>query len=324
LWRRFKNTTMLSVIYALTGLALIPLALVLFYTVNKGIPAVSHPEFLLNVERPVGIPGSGISNAIVGTATMVGMASLVAIPVGIVSGVYLAEYGHARWATWVRLASDVLVGAPSIALGLFAYAVLVVPFHHYSAISASAALSILMLPVVIRTTESAVGLIPGGLRESGLAELLDDGREKCWSDGEIVKAVAERVVRLFRGENLIFEALIGGRIAEVALDVIDAVDEPLPEYVVDGMKSVFAHFLAELFAKGFGGHLIEGEADDREVLREQTFLREIKQRGEKLALGEVAAGAENYHQAGWRGMSRGCCGNAVSHRSGPSRKCPGE
>ena len=168
-WRRFKNTAMLSVIYALTGLALVPLGLVLFYTISKGIPAVSHPEFFINVERPVGIPGSGISHAIVGTGMMVGMASLVAIPVGVISGVYLAEYGHARWASWVRLASDVLVGAPSIALGLFAYAVLVVPFHHYSAISASAALSILMLPVVIRTTESAVGLIPGGLRESGLA-----------------------------------------------------------------------------------------------------------------------------------------------------------
>lgn len=169
LWRRFKTTAALSVIYAFTGLALIPLALVLWYTITKGLPAVSHPEFFLNVERPVGIPGSGISNAIVGTATMVGMASLVAIPVGVISGVYLAEYRYARWAGWVRLASDVLVGAPSIALGLFAYAVLVVPFHQYSAVSASAALAILMLPVVIRTTESAVGLVPGGLRESGLA-----------------------------------------------------------------------------------------------------------------------------------------------------------
>jgi phosphate transport system permease protein len=168
-WRRFKSTATLNIVYALTGLALVPLALVLGYTVVKGIPAVSHPEFFVNVERPVGIPGSGISHAIVGTATMVGMASLIAIPVGVISGVYLAEYGHARWASWVRLSSDVLVGAPSIAIGLFAYAVLVVPFHHYSAISASAALSILMLPVVIRTTESAVGLIPGGLRESGLA-----------------------------------------------------------------------------------------------------------------------------------------------------------
>jgi phosphate transport system permease protein len=169
LWRGFQNHAAVSVIYALTGLALVPLGLVLWYTILKGLPAVGHPEFFLNVERPVGVPGSGISHAIVGTAMMVGMASLVAIPVGVISGVYLAEYGHGRWASWVRLSSDVLVGAPSIALGLFAYAVLVVPLHHYSAISASAALSILMLPVVIRTTESAVVLIPRGLRESGLA-----------------------------------------------------------------------------------------------------------------------------------------------------------
>lgn len=169
LWRRFKNSLFLSAIYALTGLALVPLGLVLWYTIVKGLPAVSHPEFFFNVERPVGIAGSGISQAIVGTAMMVAMASGIAIPVGVISGVHLAEYGHGRWAGWVRLASDVLVGAPSIAIGLFAYAILVVPLHHYSAISASAALAILMLPVVIRTTEGAVGLIPGGLRESGLA-----------------------------------------------------------------------------------------------------------------------------------------------------------
>jgi phosphate transport system permease protein len=169
LWRRLKSGAALSIIYALTGLALIPLAAVLWYTVSRGLPAASHPEFYTNVFRPVGIPGAGVNNAIVGTGIIVGIASLVAIPIGVIGGIYLAEYGHGRWAGWVRLASDVLVGTPSIALGLFAYAVLVVPAHHFSAISGSAALSILMLPGVIRTTESAVSLIPRGLRESGLA-----------------------------------------------------------------------------------------------------------------------------------------------------------
>jgi phosphate transport system permease protein len=145
-WRRFTSTFALSLIYALTGLALVPLGLVLWYTIAKGLPQASHLSFYLNDFRPVGIPGGGISNAIVGTAEMVAMASLVAIPVGVIGGVYLAEYGHGRWASWVRLASDVLVGAPSIAIGLFAYAILVVPFHHYSATSASVALAILMLP----------------------------------------------------------------------------------------------------------------------------------------------------------------------------------
>lgn len=155
--------------YALTILALVPLGLVLWFTVAKGLPAVTHTEFFLNSQRPSGIPGGGVANAIVGTAVIVSLASLAAIPIGVLSGIYLAEYGTGRWASWFRLASDVLVGAPSIALGLFAFALIVVPQHHYSGTAASLALAILMLPVVIRTTEGAVGLIPNGLRESGLA-----------------------------------------------------------------------------------------------------------------------------------------------------------
>jgi phosphate transport system permease protein len=149
--------------------ALVPLALVLGYTIFKGLPAVQHTNFFTNVERPAGIPGGGVFHAIAGTGIMVGIASLMAIPAGILAGLHLAEYSHGRLAGWVRLASDVLVGSPSIAIGLFAYALLVAPFHHFSAIAASVALSVLMLPVVIRTTEAGVALIPGGLREAGLA-----------------------------------------------------------------------------------------------------------------------------------------------------------
>ena len=110
-----------------------------------------------------------MANAIAGTAIMVGLASLLAIPAGVVGGVDLAEYGHRRLAGWIRLACDVLVGTPSIAIGLFGYALFVAPFHHFSAFAASLALAVLMLPVLMRTTESAVALIPGGLREAGLA-----------------------------------------------------------------------------------------------------------------------------------------------------------
>jgi phosphate transport system permease protein len=133
------------------------------------LPALGHLTFFTNVERPAGIPGGGVAHAIAGTAIMVGFASLLAIPVGIVAGVHLAEYGRGRLAGWIRLAADVLVGTPSIAIGLFAYALLVAPFHHFSALSAAVALAVLMLPVVMRTTEAAVVLIPGGLREAGLA-----------------------------------------------------------------------------------------------------------------------------------------------------------
>jgi phosphate transport system permease protein len=155
--------------YVLTLLALIPLGLVLWFTVTKGLPPALNVDFFINSFRPVGVPGAGIRHAILGTVIIVGLASLMAIPIGILGGIYTAEYGVARYASWVRLASDVLVGTPSIAIGLFAYALLVAPLHHFSAFSGSVALAVLMLPIVIRTTEGAVALIPNGLRESGLA-----------------------------------------------------------------------------------------------------------------------------------------------------------
>lgn len=173
--RRFASRTWLAVLYVLTVVALIPLGLVLWFTVLKGLPSVIHPQFFLNVELPPceprcpAVSNAGVGHAIVGSGIMVGLASLMGIPVGILGGIFLAEYSYARWAGWVRLASDVLVGTPSIAIGLFAYAFLVVPLHHFSALSGSVALSVLMLPIVVRTTEGAVALIPSGLRESGLA-----------------------------------------------------------------------------------------------------------------------------------------------------------
>lgn len=167
--RRQLSRLSLALMYVLTLIALIPLGLVLAFTVAKGLPSVMHPEFFSNSFRPVGVPGGGVSHALAGTAILVGLSSLMAIPAGILGGVYLAEYGAGRWGTAVRLASDVLVGTPSIAIGLFAYTFFVVPFHHFSGVSGSVALAVLMLPIVVRTTEGAVALIPNGLRESGLA-----------------------------------------------------------------------------------------------------------------------------------------------------------
>jgi phosphate transport system permease protein len=165
----------MALMYVLTALALIPLALVLWFTIDKGLPSVIHPQFFFNAELPPcepkcpAVSDAGVGHAIVGTAIMVGLASLMAVPIGILAGVYLAEYNIARWSAWVRLACDVLVGTPSIAIGLFVYAFLVVPFHHFSGYSGAVALAILMLPIIARTTEGAVSLIPNGLRESGLA-----------------------------------------------------------------------------------------------------------------------------------------------------------
>lgn len=167
--RQLGNQLARALVYVMALIALVPLSLVLVYTVANGLPAITHVEFFTNVERPVGIPGAGIAHAFLGTVLLVGLASLMAIPVGIVSGVQLVEYGTGRVGDAVRLACDVMVGIPSIAIGLFAYALLVAPFHHFSGLSGSVALAVLMLPIVVRTTEGAVALVPGALREAGLA-----------------------------------------------------------------------------------------------------------------------------------------------------------
>ena len=173
--RRFASRSWLLFMYILTIVALIPLGLVLWFTIDKGLPSVIHPQFFTNAELPPceprcpAVSDAGVVHAIAGTGIMVGLASLMAIPIGVLAGIYLAEYTVARWASWVRLACDVLVGTPSIAIGLFIYAFLVVPFHHFSGYSGAVALAVLMLPIVARTTEGAVVLIPNGLRESGLA-----------------------------------------------------------------------------------------------------------------------------------------------------------
>lgn len=167
--RRLANALARATALLLAVAALVPLVLVIAFTLRKGLPTLLNLSFFLDSERPVGIPGSGVAHAIVGTGIMVSMASAISIPVGVMAGVYLNEYGKSRTSDGIRLAADVLVGTPSIAAGLFAYGVVVAPFHRFSAVSASVALAILMVPVVVRTTEAAFALVPHGLRESGLA-----------------------------------------------------------------------------------------------------------------------------------------------------------
>jgi phosphate transport system permease protein len=167
--RQISNALARAFMYLTAALALLPLSLVLIYTVAKGLPAIKNVEFFVNSFRPVGIPGGGIANALIGTVIMVAIASAMAIPVGVIAGIQLAEYRRGQVARWVRLSCDVMVGTPSIVIGLFVFALFVAPFHHYSGLAGSIALAILMLPIVVRTTESAVVLVPHRLRESGLA-----------------------------------------------------------------------------------------------------------------------------------------------------------
>jgi phosphate transport system permease protein len=168
--RLLFNQVARLLMYLAAVLALLPLSLVLIFTVVQGLPAVTHPEFFLHAQLPEGIPGGGVANAFVGTIVMVSIASVMAIPIGIISGIYLAEYGTGQVGDVVRLACDVMVGIPSIVIGLAINALLVVNvIHHFSGFSGSVALAVLMLPVVVRTTEGAVTLVPNALREAGLA-----------------------------------------------------------------------------------------------------------------------------------------------------------
>ena len=148
--------------------ALIPLGFVLFFVVSQGVRAINL-DFFTHMPTPVGEPGGGMANAIVGTLILSGLAALMAVPIGIISGVYMSEYAGTRFAALVRFAADTLNGVPSIVIGLFAYAVVVVPFRQFSALAGGFALGTMMIPIIARTTEELLLLVPGSMREGALA-----------------------------------------------------------------------------------------------------------------------------------------------------------
>ena len=156
----------LSLLSALA--VLVPLLFIFFYTVSKGA-AYLNLEFFTHMPKPVGESGGGMANAIVGTLILIGIGSAFGLPVGIFSGVYLAEFGHNRFASVVRFLTDVLSGVPSIVVGVVAYSLVVIPMKHFSALAGGVALGILMIPTITRTTEEMLRLVPHSYREAGLA-----------------------------------------------------------------------------------------------------------------------------------------------------------
>jgi phosphate transport system permease protein len=148
--------------------ALIPLALVLFFVISQGIQSINL-DFFTHMPRPVGESGGGMANAIVGTLMLTGLASLMAIPIGVLSGVYMSEYAGTRFAMAVRFAADTLNGVPSIVIGVFAYGIAVLPFKRFSALAGGIALGTMMIPIIARTTEELLLLVPSAMREGALA-----------------------------------------------------------------------------------------------------------------------------------------------------------
>ena len=149
-------------------LALVPLALVLFFVISQGIQSLNL-AFFTHMPTPVGEAGGGMANSIVGTLILSGLAALMAVPIGVISGIYMSEYAGSRFSAAVRFAADTLNGVPSIVIGLFAYVVAVLPFKQFSAFAGGFALGLMMIPIIARTTEELLLLVPGTMREGALA-----------------------------------------------------------------------------------------------------------------------------------------------------------
>ncbi|MCL6521405.1 MAG: phosphate ABC transporter permease PstA [Firmicutes bacterium] len=150
------------------ALALVPLLHILGYTLWHGLPVLDW-AFFTRLPAPVGEAGGGVLQALVGTTVIVLLAALMGVPVGLLAGVYLAEFGRGRFAAWLSFLSDVLTGVPSITVGIFAYTVIVVPMRSFSALSGAVALAVLMVPTVTRTTADMLRLVPVEMRDGALA-----------------------------------------------------------------------------------------------------------------------------------------------------------
>jgi phosphate transport system permease protein len=166
--KKVVNIIMMSLTFIASLLAIIPLIFIFYYTISKGITYLNL-DFFINMPTPVGETGGGMANAIVGTLILIGIGGLIGIPVGLMTGTYLSEFGNNKFGATVRFLIDVLSGIPSIVVGVVAYTLIVVPMKHFSALAGGVALGILMIPTITRTTEEMIKLVPHSLREAGLA-----------------------------------------------------------------------------------------------------------------------------------------------------------
>lgn len=168
-WRRkLTNAVMLTLCGLAALLAVVPLLWILLYVLQEGGRFLSI-QFFTELPTPVGVPGGGVLNAIVGSAIVVGIACLLSIPIALVAAMYAAENPNKPLGIALRFTTDVLAGVPSIVMGIFAYSIIVLPQKQFSAFSGGVALAIIMIPIVLRSTEEMIKLVPRNLREGSLA-----------------------------------------------------------------------------------------------------------------------------------------------------------
>ena len=163
--RRITDHAMTAVSVLTVLLVLLPLAAIFGYLIYKGIGSINL-AFLTQTPKPVGEPGGGMANAIAGSVVILGIASLLGVPLGIGAGIFLSEYGRNRYGDAVRFISDVLNGVPSIVVGIVAYGLVVMRQKHFSALAGGVALAIMMIPTIARTTEQMLLLVPQAIREA--------------------------------------------------------------------------------------------------------------------------------------------------------------
>jgi phosphate transport system permease protein len=163
--RRLTDHLMTSLAVLTVVLVLLPLGAILAYLLYRGVGSINW-AFLTQIPKPVGEAGGGMANAIGGSAVILGLASLIGVPLGIGAGIYLAEYGANRFGDIVRFTSDVLNGVPSIVIGIVAYSIVVLRQRHFSALAGGVALAIMMVPTITRTTEEMLLLVPQSIREA--------------------------------------------------------------------------------------------------------------------------------------------------------------
>jgi len=159
---------MVSLSVLAAALAILVVCMMLGYIIVHGLSFINL-SFITSTAMPADQAGGGMRNEIIGTLILVGLGSVIAIPIGLLTGIFLSEFGSPFIGFAVRFATDILAGVPSIVVGVFAYAIIVKPMHSYSAFSAGVALAIIMIPVVARTTEESMRLVPGSMREAALA-----------------------------------------------------------------------------------------------------------------------------------------------------------
>lgn len=166
--RKIKSSCMTFLMLLATLVILFPLAIIFIHIVKMGFSSINL-DFFTQIPKPTGESGGGMANGMLGSLVLIGMASVIGLPIGIFGAIYLVEYGGGRFSTVIRFAADVLNGIPSIITGMVAYTLLVLPMKGFSALAGSVALALIMIPIVLRTAEEQLKMVPGSLREASLA-----------------------------------------------------------------------------------------------------------------------------------------------------------